>query len=262
MQQSVQRFALGSQYRFCYQRFGFHAGTVLHSVVRSPIRTRHVSALWSRRDQTDLADDIPNVILNPMQERFQLRLAPLNPLQIGFPLPGHHRALHFGMHYLDQMNTLVGGFQILHVANDVLAFQQHFDDRSPGGRSAEAGLFHRVRKFFLVERFSGCFHRRQQSGFREPLWRTSLLANGFGFQNILSLSALQPGRKRLLFLCVGLFFLNLKVQNLPTYLLNRFSGGMIFVRDRTIHDYRDDSGHRPDVIFMRSTKENAGTPGS
>ena len=56
----------------------------------------------------------------PLQKRLQLRLAPLDALQIRFPLPGHRRALHLRVHDLDQPDALVRRLQALALPLDVI----------------------------------------------------------------------------------------------------------------------------------------------
>ena len=106
-------------------------------------------------------------------------------LQIRFPLAGHGRALHFGMHHFDQPDALVGRLQTLAAAHDVLALEQHFDDGGARGGRAEAVLLHGVGEFFFVERLARRFHGGQQRRFGEALGGAGFLLQRLDVEDIL-----------------------------------------------------------------------------
>ena len=183
------------------------------------------------------------VILDPVQKRLEMSLALLNPFQVSFPLPRHHRTLHFRMHHLDQMNPLIRSLEVLPIPNNVFAFQQYFDNRCPRGRRPQPRLLHRVRQLFLIQRLAGRLHRRQKRGFRKPLRRACLLADSLCLQHILRLPSLEAHGQILLlvilrllagfrFPVTGSLFPGLEIQYLPAHLLNGLSRRVISVGDR------------------------------
>ncbi len=97
-----------------------------------------------RRGLTHPAHHGANVLIDPFEERCQLRLALLDPVKKGLPLARHGGTFHFRVHHLDQVYSFVGSLEALARSGNVAAFQQHFDDCRPCGRGTEPGLLHGV----------------------------------------------------------------------------------------------------------------------
>ncbi len=161
-----------------------------------------------------------DVLLDALQERRQLRRLALDAMQIRFPLARHDRALHFGVHHLDQPDAFVGGLQALAAAHHVLALEQHFDDGGARGRRAQAGLFHGVGEFFFVERLAGRLHGGEQRAFGEALGRPRLLLQDLDVHHVHPLTVLEPGRQDLLLFLFRRFAGGRQVQHLPADLLH------------------------------------------
>src|SRR6202041_3340557 len=73
----------------------------------------------------DLADHGTHIFADAIEERFKLRLALLNLLEIRLPLTGHRGALHFRVNNFDQMNSLFRSLQAFARAHDVATLQEH-----------------------------------------------------------------------------------------------------------------------------------------
>ena len=132
------------------------------------------SVNWFFRTLTALAHDDANILLDAFQKRIQLRFTSLDPFEVRLPLSGHRRTLHFRVDDFDQMNTLVRRFETLSFPDDITALQQHLNDGGASRRRTKSGLFHRIRKFLLVERLSRGFHRCEQRCFGEAFRRPGL----------------------------------------------------------------------------------------
>ena len=153
------------------------------------------------------------------------------------------------MHHFNQPNAFICRLQILAVAHDVFALNQHFDDGSPRRRSSQTAVFHGVGKLFLIQRLACRLHRGQQRSFRQTFRSARLLAQAFRLQHVLGLTRSKPARQSLFFFLCGLLAY-LQIQDLPPHLLNRFAGGMITVRNRPIHNRRNHGSGCPDMIGM------------
>ena len=110
---------------------------------------------WQR---ADLANDTSNVVFNASDKGVELSLAPLDSLQIGFPLASHGGTADFRMDHFDEADAFVSGNQVSCLAGNVVALQQDFDDVGPRGRGAETVVLHGVGQFFFVKSLARCFH--------------------------------------------------------------------------------------------------------
>jgi hypothetical protein len=66
-------------------------------------------------------------LADAVQKWFQPGFAVLNLLEKCLPLTGHHRTLHFGMNYLNEMDTLFRCLEVFPRADNETTLQQHFD---------------------------------------------------------------------------------------------------------------------------------------
>ena len=212
----------------------------------------------------DLAHHLAHVILDAFQKRFELRFAAMDACEISLPLAGHRRALHLGMHDLDEPDPLVGRFETPTAPDHIAALEQHLDDGGARRRRAQAGLLHCVRKFLLVECLARRLHRRQQGSLRETLWWSCLLPDGLNLHHFLRVALLQAGRQdlfRLLLIACGFAFPRIPerrdVQRLPAHLLHRRARCVIAIDNIAVPNSRDHRGHRPDVIVMPGTQQAA-----
>ena len=145
---------------------------------------------WLRRRRLAyLTHNFPDIIFDPFQKRPKLRGPTLDTVEIRLPLTGHRRALHFGVHDLNQPNPFVRGFETLALAQHVTTLEQHLDDGGAGCRRSQPGLLHRLGEFLLVESFACRLHGCEQCRLRETLRWPGLLFQGFDIHHILPLSA-------------------------------------------------------------------------
>ncbi len=219
----------------------------VRGVIRRAVGFRRSARRRTGGNLAYLADHLAHVVGDAIEKRGELRLPPFDALQISFPLSGHHGTLHFRMHNFDQPDTFIGSFELLTVADDVLALEQRLDYGGSRGRSPEARLFHGVGKLFFIERFARRFHRGEKRGFGEAFWRAGFLLLAFGLQYVEWLTALEAGRQSL-FLVTVLLPGSLKIENLPPLHLDHFAGGMIAVDHVSVRDGANHCGDRPDVI--------------
>ncbi len=210
-----------------------------------------------RGDCRDLPHHLPHIIFDPLDERLQLRLAALDPLQIRFPLPGHRRTLHLRMHHLNQPDALVRRLQILPVAHDVFALQQHFDNRSARRRRPQPAV-----SFIASDSSFSSSVLPAVSIAVSSVASVSRFGARVFFLTLSTLSTscacprARPGGQSLLFLLsrrlrLSAFFVGLEIQHLPAHLLRSSCPKSGSDRsDRAVRDRRDDRRHRPHMVLM------------
>ncbi len=169
-----------------------------------------------------------------------------------FPLAGHRRALHFGVHDVDEANSLLCRLDAAAAAGDETALQQNLDDLRARGRRPQAALLHRVGEFLVVKRFAGRLHSGEQRGVGEALGRLGSFGNGFDIDDGLRLTLGEIGQRQ--FVAVG--FAGDDVENFPSRLADGGTTGAEAVVDRAANQ-RDDRGGEPDVVFMPGGEQPA-----
>ena len=87
----------------------------------------------------------------------------------------------------DQALSLSSDIEIPSIASKVFLSQQTLDDVGSGCWGAEAPLGHGLTEFFIVDQFSGAFHRGEESRLRVACRRIRFLFLQFDF----------PGKSRL-----------------------------------------------------------------
>src|SRR5207249_2113471 len=86
-----------------------------------------IRGLLSSRSTPHFTHHFAHVLLDALEERYQLRLPALDALEVGFPLSSHRWTLHLGVNHFDQADALVGRLEALASPRDKSTLQQHLD---------------------------------------------------------------------------------------------------------------------------------------
>ncbi len=164
------------------------------------------------------------------------------------------------MNDLDKVYALVGDLQVLAIASEIAALQQHFDDAGTRGRCTQAGFLHGIGERFFIQRFAGGLHGGEERSVGEALRRAGFFIEYFYVVDGLLLPFFEIGgqdRFGFFFPFCAALALRLAVQNLPAELEDRRAGGAIPIDKFVVGNGGQHNRERDEMIFLPGAEKTA-----